>query len=239
MKASVRLTPLLIALPAAWAPGMPASPNNATQSVLASNPGLRTSLHGSEMTAIYGVPFAWDSSELTDTQAFVENFLAASGSALGVVNPRLVLTDAVTSPKGTHKVFIYTQEICDGGECLPVHGAMVKIPVLLGETETIGYVGISLVQPPSEPLPPDLVDAGAVDELIAGTEYGYLTDLSTPEKVILETADRVLHRTWRFAGSDDATGDIYSLFVDTNTGQLVRARTQLRNAVVAGHDRTL
>jgi hypothetical protein len=193
-----------------------AVPTAKTQELLDSNSDLRAMFSGERLVALYGVAFATDSDPRTTTDEFVQAFLAAESDALGVDGVKLTLEDKITIRNGKFSVYTYTQTI----EGLPVHASVVKIPVLLGSTEKIAYAGMRLVQLPEEALPEDVLLApdalAAVQESAA---YGYLTDFTTPEKVIYEAYDETLHRAWRFYGYD--TDESYVFFVDTGSGDIV------------------
>ena len=120
--------------------GAPHVPIPATQALLDANPGLRGMTHGEHLVALYGVPFATDSDPETTTDEFVEAFLAQHADALGVEGVTLVVKDKINIRNDKFTVYTYLQTI----EGLPVHGSVVKIPVLLGEMERVGYVGMRL-----------------------------------------------------------------------------------------------
>lgn len=170
------------------------TPTPATQALLDANSGLRAMFEGQRLVAIYGVPFATDDDPQTTTDDFVTAFLSASGEALGVDNLVLVLDNKINISSDKFTVYAYIQELED----LPVHASVVKIPVLLGATEKIGYAGMHLTQPPGSPLPPDLVSSTAALDVVAqSAEYGHLTDFTTPERVDLRGRGR--HRPPRVA----------------------------------------
>ncbi len=206
-----------------------AVPSPATQALLDANPGMRAMFNGERLIALYAVPFATDSDPLTNTDDFVAAFLTAQADALGVDNVSLVLDNKINIRNDKFTVYTYAQQI----EGLLVDGSVVKIPVLLGGTEKIGYVGIGLSQTPAAPLPPDvLTGTNAVDTVAQSPTYGHLTTFGNPEKVIFDDGSGTLHRTWRFFGYDD--DESYRFFVDTNTGNLVWVFDLVFSAGVSG-----
>ncbi len=212
------------------APGLVPTP--ATKACLVANPGLRAMVDGERLTALYGVPIATDSDPGTNTDQFMANFLAvqANVDALGVDSALLEFKDKITIRNGKFTVYTYTQKI----EGLPVHGSIVKLPVLLGATEKISYAGINLVQHPENPLPPDVLsDTDAIAEVTNSAQFGHITNFDTAEKVICEAADGGLHRTWRFFGNE-ADNEAYMFFVDTNNGDIVAVTNQVFDSGVSG-----
>ncbi len=187
------------------------TPTVATQTLLDTHPGMRAMFDGERMIALYGVPFATDNDPQTTTDDFVDAFLAEHGDALGVDNVDLVLRDKLNIREDKFTVYTYTQNL----EGLPVHATMVKIPVLLGGPERIGYIGIRLFQAPETPLPADvLTESEAIDVVAQSPGYGHLGSFTEPEKVIFHAWDEALHRVWRFAGHDN--DESYRFFVHTN-----------------------
>ena len=128
----------------------PTPPTLATRTFLEAHPGARAMIGGERLIALYGIPLAIDSDPGTNTDQFVDAFLSQHADALGVDDLVLALKGEITIRGGKFTVYTYAQRI----EGLHVHASVVKIPVLLGETETISYVGMHLVQTPASPLPP-------------------------------------------------------------------------------------
>jgi hypothetical protein len=206
-------------------------PTPPTRTFLDAHPGARGLIHGDHLVALYGVPLATDSDPGTTTDEFVETFLSQHADALGVTGVTLVPKDKITIRNGELAVYTYTQTIDD----LPVHGSVVKICVLLGETEKIGYVGMRLAHLPEESWPVAAVSAGEAIAVVAeSAKYGHLTTFSTPEMVVYEADhfDHALHRTWRFSGSDN--GEAYLFFVDISSGELVGVIDRVYHADVSG-----
>jgi hypothetical protein len=211
--------------------GMPAQATSSTASLLQANPGLRTAVDGRALIGIYGVPFATDSSAQTTTDQFVGAFVAAHSAAFGVPNLVAELGRVKDTASGKYRVYTYKQKI----EGLPVYGSVIKIPVLKGATEKIGFVRLRLVQPPAAALPADSLDAQAAINVVAGMpEYAQLT-FDTPQKIILETPDQGLHRCWAFMGSDADNIEGYVFFVDTATGTLLKVESRAYDASVSGN----
>ena len=184
-------------------------PPPATQTLLNANPGMRVLFERQQMVALYGAPFATDDDPETDTDQFVEAFLAANPDALGVDGVSLRLKDKTNINDDKFTVYTYEQLMEDG---LPRYGSMVKIPVLLGSVEKIGYIGISLHQAPDPPLPGDVITATqAVDVVSQSPAYAHLTNFTVPEKVIFADAGGMQHRAWQFAGYD--ADESYRFFV--------------------------
>ncbi len=178
--------------------------------------------------ALHGVPMAENDPAVTTTPAFVQSFVDNNADAFGVVGADLVLQGEV-DVGGKFTVFTYSQRI----EGLPVHGAVVKIPVLMGATERIGHVGIRLVPHPATPLAPDLVTASqAVSVVSASPLYTGVDTFTQPELVIYEDDRRVLHRVWRFMGA--GTTEAYRFFVHSNKGDIVGVDNLIYNGDVAG-----
>lgn len=204
-------------------------PTSATQTLVDQNSGLLPLAQEDRMVALYGVPFAVDADPATDTDAFVAEFLLQNSDALGVDNVVLDLQGKINIRNDKFTIYTYTQKI----ENLPVHGSVVKIPVLLGPTEKIGYAGMRLVQLPENPLPPDVLSgAGAVAVAVSSPLYAHLTTYTQPDKVIFETEEGTLHRTWRFLGEDD--DEAYLFFVDTNSGEIVDVKNRVFEGNVSG-----
>jgi len=207
------------------------TPNAATQALLNKNPGLQMMVRNDKLIALYGVPLATDSDPATNTDEFVANFASeqANVDAFGVEGAVLDLANKVTIRNGKYTVYAFVQKIAG----LPVHGTIVKIPVLHGATEKISYVGIRLKQPASTPLPQDAVsDTNAVLRVTNLPEYANMTAFTNAEKVLYEDAHGMLHRVWRFDGS--ARRESYRFFVDTNTGVLVGVEDLVFEAEVSG-----
>lgn len=184
---------------------------------------------GEHLVALYGKPFANDNNPGTTTDQFVSAFLTQHGDALGVDNVALALLNEINIRNDKFTVYTYTQYL----ESLPVYGSVVKIPVLLGATGKIGYVGINLSQPPPAPLPPDLLSAAQAVAVVDGSStYGHLTTFQPATKVIFDAGGGSLHRAWEFVGYDD--DEAYDFFVDTNTGQIITAFNIILNADVPG-----
>jgi Zn-dependent metalloprotease len=204
----------------------PGGVSAATQTFLDTHPGTRAMFQGERMVAIYGSPFANDSNVASSTDDFVGAFLQQNASALGVDNPTLVLKNSIVIRNGTMKVYTYTQQI----EGLPVYGSVVKIPVHLGVTERIGYVGMHLSQTPANPLPGDILSgAQAIAVVDDSQQYGHLTTFGPASKMIYERPNGTLHRTWRFSGSGGE--ESYVFMVDTNSGSIIAAINQVLNDV--------
>ncbi len=195
------------------------------------NPDRRGMTHGERLVALYGGVFATDSDSGTTTDDFVEGlngFLETNADAFGVDYVVLERVNKIIIRDGKYAVYTYRQKI----EGLPVHGSVVKIPVLLGTTEKIGYVGIRLTQHPASALPGDVIDAAAAIAVVDNPSSGYwhLTFVSPQEaeNVIYETGDGTLHRTWRFRGSDD--DEAYLFFIDTSDSAVVDVVDQMFDA---------
>lgn len=158
--------------------GAPLVPTGPTQSFLDAHPGARAMAHGESMIALYGVPFATDSDPGTTTDEFVGAFLTEHADALGVEGVTLALDNKINIRNDKFTVYTYLQKI----EGLPVHGSVVKIPVLLGVTEKIGYIGTRLAYLPEDPLPGDVITASEAIAVVAGSaQYGHLTTFSIPK----------------------------------------------------------
>lgn len=205
-------------------PASGAVPSRATRTFLGDHPDVRPIVREERLIALYGEPLATDADPATGTDTFVEAFLQEDGDALGVDDCVLQLTDKIDIRDGKFRVYTYVQKIAG----LPVHGSVVKLPVLLGDTEKIVYAGVQLVPNPDTPLPGDAISAAdAIDNVAQSEAYGHLTEFSDQQdasKVIYEATDRTLHRTWRFFGwsGDEA----YRFFVDTSSGAIVGVEDQ-------------
>lgn len=202
-------------------------PTQATTTLLDQNPGLLVLAQEDQLAALYGAILASDSDSATTTDDFVNSFLAAHADALGVDDVSLIFEEKVTA--GNSLIYTYTQEI----ESLPVENSVVKIPVFLGATETICHIGIRLTPHPGSALPADLLTANDATNVVSQSpDYGHLTTFSTPEKVIFEDDDRILHRAWRLNGLDD--DESYLFYVDTNSGNMVGIINQVYSGTVSG-----
>lgn len=218
--------------------GAPAFPTPATQSLLAANqPGLKALVAsgGSEgIAALFGVPFATDSDPQTSTDAFVNTWLFGPQNphkdALGVDNLDLDPTpvNTINIRNNRYKVFTYVQRI----EGLQVHNSVVKIPVLLGASEKIGYIGTRLFQSPDGPLPADVLTEAAQAIAVVQAAYPQLTDFADTQKVIFQDDAGEYHRAWRLRGWNDTQAALY--FVDTNSGLVVGNRTKSYSADLSG-----
>ena len=205
------------------------TPTPVTQSLLLAKPGLRPVVSGDRLTALYGVPIETDADPATSTDAFVASFLAQHADALGVTGVTLQLKDKIDIRNGKFTVYTYEQTI----EGLPVHGSTVKIPVLLGATEKIGYTGMRLVPLPAGALPQDVLSSN--DALVVvqqSPDFGHLVNFTQPEKVVFEAEDDVVHRVWRFSGSDD--DESYLFFIDTASGEIVDQFDQIFHGTISG-----
>ena len=201
----------------------------ATRALLDANPGTQAMFERERLVALYGKPFATDNDPGTTTDDFVARFVGEHGDALGVENVSLVLDNRINIRNDKFAVYTYTQHI----EGLPVEGSTVKIPVLLGAQEKIGYVGIRLSQPPPSPLPPDLVSAStAIEAIRQSATYAHLADFTNPEKVVFDAGGGELRRAWRFVGYD--ADESYRFFVDTNTGKMLWAHSLIFNSHLTG-----
>ncbi len=199
----------------------------ATQQFLIDKPGTRAIISQDRLTGLCGVTFASDDDSETTTLQFAEAFLAANQDAFGVEGVELVHIDDREISKGKFRVFAYGQEI----ENLPVHGAVVKFTVLLGETEKIGCVCFVLKPHPPAALPEDVISAAEAVEVVENSqEYGHLTTFTTPEKVVFEDDQKILHRAWHFQGDDGE--EYWRFFVDTNSEAIVSAEDAADHADV-------
>jgi hypothetical protein len=204
-------------------------PTAATRALLDATPGLRVTVENERLSALYGVPFASDSDPGTTTDDFVNAFLAQHADALGVDGVQLTLRNKHLLGSGKLTVYTYSQVI----EGLPVHGSVVKITVLMGTTEKIGYIGMRLVPLPAAPLPADQLNADQAVAAVAQTAaYANLATSGTAEKVIFEDAVGSLHRAWHFLARSEK--EAYYFFVDTNTGTIVAAEDASRHADPGG-----
>jgi len=205
------------------------TPKPATRDLLDANPGMRVRFEGERQTALYGKPFATDSDPETTTDQFVESFLSAHGEALGVDSPSFGLVHKHVARSGKFTFYTYQQEI----ESLPVYSSVVKIPVLNGTTEKIGYIGTNLFEPPASPLPSDVLSAqDAIDSIAQSAKYSHLSFFSEADRVIFPSDEYMLHRTWMFEGADEDEG--YRFFVDTEDGTLVGVLNMVLAADVSG-----
>ncbi len=205
-------------------------PTTATQALLDARPGSVVMLHGDRARAVYGVTLASDSDPVTTTDDFVSAFLAERADAFGVTGVQLALREKMNIRNDKFTVYTYTQRI----EGLPVHNTLVRVPVLRGATERIGYVGMRLVPLPAAALPADVIDgAQGVAVVSQSATYGHLTTFGAPEKVIYEDTNRTVHRVWRFFGYDD--DEAYHFFVDTNTSQIVGTQDARLEGQISGN----
>ena len=214
-----------------------AVPIPATHALLEANPQVQGRVAEGRLVSLYGVPFELNPNPCpgpgcTSTDQFVSNFIAQDGNAFGVTGVDLELKSAIDTRGNKFRVYTYVQKI----EGLPVHGSLVKIPVLRGNPEKISYVGIRLVPHPEGQLPGDNWTAqDAIDTVAGSAEYGHLTnfpDAADVDHVIYEDSDQTLHRAWRFHGGDD--DEAYLFFVGTNSKDILDAQDQVFHATVSG-----
>lgn len=230
-----RLTGKVVALSAllSCASSFARVPSHATQTFLEDHSGALPMIKGKEgLVALYGTILATDSDPGTDTDAFVEAFLATDGNALGVDGAAFQIQNKINIRNDKFTVYTYVQII----EGLPVHASVVKIPVLLGPMEKIPHVSLRLFQHPDGPLPGDVLSAAEAVAAVAQSEdYGHLTDFTPAEdaeKVIYEDGEGTLHRTWRFSGRDE--DESYQFLVDTSSGNIVGAHDQIFEGEASG-----
>lgn len=221
------LAALYILLLSPSASGVAPSPK--TRTFLAARPAMRPMVRNERLIALYGTPLAVDSDPATDTDAFVTSFLQQNGDALGVDDCVLELRNKINTRNDKFTVYTYRQKV----EGLPVHGSVVKIPVVLGATEKIVYSGMHLVQHPPTPLPADVISAADAITVVAGSrEHRHLTEFTAAEKVIYEAADGSLHRAWRFSGHGHI--ESYLFFVDTSSAEILEVQDQVIHGDVSG-----
>ena len=215
---------------AGWA--APAFPTPATQTLLTNTAGLRAIAAGEGMSALTNATIIFDNDPGTTTDQFVANYLAVpqNRDALGVENVTLTPLGQVTTRSNRHKIFTYVQTI----EGLPVFGTVVKIPVLLGATEKISYIGTRLVPLPSGPLPIDAkTEAEAKQAVDASAIFGPMNlTYTAASKVVHRSGDDSHHRCWRFNGSNDEAS--YLFLVDTNTAGIIHSLNLVVQGTVSG-----
>ncbi len=212
-------------------------PTTATRALMDAKPGIKGLVVDGRLSALYGAPLANmnEYPAATTTDEFVAAFLAdpAHGAdSFGVDNLSLSLIDQIIIRGGEMTVYSYQQQI----EGLPVHGAVVRLPVLHGVPDKIVHAGVRIKPHPAAALPADVVTAaGAITNVQQSQEYGHLTDFDLAAdavKVIYEDDTETLHRAWRFFGWDD--DEDYLFFVDTNSGAIVAAEDRLLDGDVSG-----
>ncbi len=206
-----------------------------TQSFLNSHPGVFPTYANNRLVALSGATMATDSDTNTTTQEFVDYFLfdPVNGykDALGVDNLVLDTTPIMNECATGAKVFIYTQKIDD----LPVLGSRVTIPVLLGSTEKIFHIGITLVQPPAAlSFPDDVItdSAAAVNIVDNDPAYDHLTYFSSAEEYIVKDSDGIFHRAWMFVGENDDESNWF--FVDAISSEIIEEHDRALNADIEG-----
>ena len=234
--------PALVLLCPLWAAAAPPFTED-TLTLLDDHPGLQALIQQEKVVAFYGVPIAEndgvppkDVADFLDDWLFVDSFNGKSGhkDALGVPDVELVFYDSIVSGDGRFKVFRYRQTIDD----LNVVTGLVTIPVLLAaeqpaRPDTIGFININLVGQPEGGLRSEneISATEAVDIVEAAPPFEHLTVFSTPDKVVYETDEGAVHRTWRFRGNDDDEG--YLFFVDTTSEAIVGVHNLIVNADVS------
>ena len=98
-------------------------------------------------------------------------------------DPDETCSNSIKSRNDKFAIFLYRQEM--ETDNLPVHGSLVKIPVLLGSTEKIGHIGINLVDPPESPLPGDVISTSdAIAVVQQSADYGHLTTFTPPAEAV-------------------------------------------------------
>jgi hypothetical protein len=115
--------------------------------------------------------------------------------------------------------------------------AIKDVPADKGYHSNDNLTNFNLTPTPTAALPADvLTEAQAILAVTNHERYAHLDIFGEAEKVIYDHPNGTLHRTWKFYGSggEEDIFESFEFFVDTNSGEIVRAIDAVLHADVSG-----